>query len=214
MRVPIARLHVQVDDARLQQIARAVARERDVLCACVRHRGAQDGSVPEVASRELTSRIDQFTANLTTLAREIVRRLFEDELRSRVRGATGRPDSTRRTKGKSRAPRGKRLPNGTQTAQLAQPRHPDPRRSGSWTRDAVLDELSKWLLDGTTDAAFISRHGRKGLATAAKRIFGRFDAALNAANLRIAKQHPAGIPTTNAARARVPALRRGANGGR
>ena len=45
-----------------------------------------------------------------------------------------------------------------------------------------------------TDAAFVTRHGPPGLAAAARKIFGRFDAALNVAALHVSKQFPDGPP--------------------
>jgi len=50
----------------------------------------------------------------------------------------------------------------------------------------VIEELSSWLLSSKNlDAAFLKRHGPRGLVAAAKRFWGRFDAALNAANLAV-----------------------------
>ena len=66
----------------------------------------------------------------------------------------------------------------------------------SWTRDTIVTELAAWLLGGTViDAAFMTRHGPKGLVAAARRVFGRFDAALNVAALHNAKLYPEGPPT-------------------
>jgi hypothetical protein len=65
-----------------------------------------------------------------------------------------------------------------------------------WTRDTIVTELAAWLLGGTAfDAAFMTRHGPKGLVAAARRVFGRFDAALNVAALHNAKLYPEGPPT-------------------
>jgi hypothetical protein len=65
-----------------------------------------------------------------------------------------------------------------------------------WTRDNIVTELAAWLLGGTAfDAAFMTRHGPKGLVAAARRVFGRFDAALNVAALHNAKLYPEGPPT-------------------
>ncbi|HEY6175113.1 MAG TPA: hypothetical protein VIX73_11735 [Kofleriaceae bacterium] len=64
-----------------------------------------------------------------------------------------------------------------------------------WTRETVISELATWLLSGTAiDAQFMARHGPRGLSTAARRIFGRFDAALNLAALHNAKRYPEGPP--------------------
>jgi hypothetical protein len=70
-----------------------------------------------------------------------------------------------------------------------------------WTREAVISELATWLLSGTAiDARFMARHGPRGLVTAARRIFGRFDAALNLAALHNAKLYPEGPPARGAGR--------------
>ena len=63
------------------------------------------------------------------------------------------------------------------------------KRRHVWTREAVIAELGGWLLGGrVVEAAFLKRHGPPGLVAAAKKLFGRFDAALNAANLAVADQ--------------------------
>ena len=65
-----------------------------------------------------------------------------------------------------------------------------------WSRTRVVTELAQWLLeDPTVDAATLGRRGQNALAVAARRLFGRFDAALNAANLHLAELYPDGPPT-------------------
>lgn len=64
-----------------------------------------------------------------------------------------------------------------------------------WTRESVIEELATWMVNGTAlDAQFLTRHGPAGLVAAARRIFGRFDAALNVAGLHFAKLYPDGPP--------------------
>ena len=64
-----------------------------------------------------------------------------------------------------------------------------------WTREAIIDELAKWILSGTAiDASFVKRHGAPGLVPATLRIFGRFDAAMNVASLHVSKLYPDGAP--------------------
>jgi hypothetical protein len=66
----------------------------------------------------------------------------------------------------------------------------------TWTRERVIDELARWLMaGGAVEASFVARHGQPGLVSGAKRLFGRFDAALNAANLHLARQKPDRLPT-------------------
>ena len=79
----------------------------------------------------------------------------------------------------------------------ATPPENDGKRRG-WARESVVAELATWLLTGTViEAAFVTKHGKPGLVAAARRHFGRFDAALNAANLHLARTYPEGPPTTN-----------------
>jgi hypothetical protein len=65
-----------------------------------------------------------------------------------------------------------------------------------WTREAIIEELASWMASGTAiDAAFVARHGPPGLVAATRRIFGRFDAALNVAGLHFSKLYPDGPPS-------------------
>jgi hypothetical protein len=69
------------------------------------------------------------------------------------------------------------------------------RGRAAWTRDRVVDELATWVIqDPVIDAATLSRRGQSSLVAAARRLFGRFDAALNAAHLRISELYPDGPP--------------------
>src|ERR1041385_6229686 len=73
------------------------------------------------------------------------------------------------------------------------------RRRPRWTREAIISELVTWLLSGTAiDAQFMTRHGPKGLVAAIRRVFGRFDAALNLAALHNSRLYPDGPPTRGA----------------
>ncbi len=79
----------------------------------------------------------------------------------------------------------------------ATPPESDGKRRG-WTRESVVAELGTWLLTGTVvEAAFVTKHGKPGLVAAARKHFGRFDAALNAANVHLARRYPEGPPTAN-----------------
>jgi hypothetical protein len=78
------------------------------------------------------------------------------------------------------------------------------RKRTAWTRDSIIQELASWIVSGTEiDATFVQRHGPPGLVAAARRIFGRFDAALNVAGLHVSKLYPDGPP----AQAARPPLR-------
>jgi hypothetical protein len=84
------------------------------------------------------------------------------------------------------------------------PAAPPDRPAGArgrtrWTRDTIISELATWLLSGTAiDAQFMTRHGPKGLVAAIRRVFGRFDAALNLAALHNSRLYPDGPPTRGA----------------
>jgi hypothetical protein len=69
------------------------------------------------------------------------------------------------------------------------------RKRVPWTREAIINELATWMLSGTAiDATFVRRYGPPGLVAAARRVFGRFDAALNVAGLHVSKLYPDGPP--------------------
>jgi hypothetical protein len=68
-----------------------------------------------------------------------------------------------------------------------------------WTRESITTELATWLLSGTAiDAQFLARYGPRGLVAATRRMFGRFEAALNVAALHNAKLYPDGPATRDA----------------
>jgi hypothetical protein len=69
------------------------------------------------------------------------------------------------------------------------------RKRAPWTRETIVNELASWLASGTQiDATFVTRHGPRGLVAATRRVFGRFDAALNVAALQVEKLYPDGPP--------------------
>jgi hypothetical protein len=72
----------------------------------------------------------------------------------------------------------------------------ESKKRSPWTREAIIEELASWMASGTAiDAAFVARHGPPGLVAATRRIFGRFDAALNVAGLHFSKLYPDGPPS-------------------
>jgi hypothetical protein len=72
-------------------------------------------------------------------------------------------------------------------------------RKPVWTRDTIIDELTTWLSSGTSiDASFVTRHGPPGLVAATRKVFGRFEAALNVASLKVSKMYPDGPPARRA----------------
>jgi hypothetical protein len=69
------------------------------------------------------------------------------------------------------------------------------RKRVPWTRESIISELATWMLSGTVlDAQFMTRHGPPGLVSAIRRVFGRFEAALNVAALHVSKLYPDGPP--------------------
>jgi hypothetical protein len=81
----------------------------------------------------------------------------------------------------------------------SEPPAPEPPSTGrkrvAWTRETITSELATWMLSGTAiDAQFMTRHGPRGLVAAIRRVFGRFEAALNVAALHLSKQYPDGPP--------------------
>src|SRR4051812_25870719 len=73
------------------------------------------------------------------------------------------------------------------------------RGRARWTRDSIISELAIWMLSGTAiDAQFMTRHGPRGLVAAIRRVFGRFEAALNVAALHNSKLSPEGPPVRGA----------------
>jgi hypothetical protein len=74
------------------------------------------------------------------------------------------------------------------------------RQRVQWTRESIINELATWVSSGTTiDAAFMARHGPRGLVAAARKIFGRFEAAMNLTALHLSKvsaeNPPSGEPS-------------------
>lgn len=93
------------------------------------------------------------------------------------------------------APAGSAAPAATTPAPAPAGSATGRRKRMQWTREAIVDELARWILSGTAiDASFVTRHGPPGLVPAARRVFGRFDAALNVAGLHVAKLYPDGPP--------------------
>lgn len=81
------------------------------------------------------------------------------------------------------------------------------RGRARWTRDSIISELAIWMLSGTAiDAQFMTRHGPRGLVAAIRRVFGRFEAALNVAALHNSKLYPEGPPVRGASPGRRTTL--------
>ncbi len=145
----------------------------------------------------------RFQAEIRRIALDAARALVTEELERRRSRLRGRPGSvvTARTAppvagpGEFAQPAQVAAPTA---AAAAPPPLPSPgERKGriTWTRESVINELASWMTSGTSiDAAFITRYGPPGLVAATRRIFGRFDAALNVAGLHLSKLYPEGPP--------------------
>jgi hypothetical protein len=92
---------------------------------------------------------------------------------------------------------------------------PGRRKRVPWTRETITSELANWMLSGTAiDAQFMTRHGPPGLVAAIRRVFGRFEAALNVAALHVSKLYPDGPPGRDAGPGRPQRGSRGPARGR
>jgi hypothetical protein len=162
-------------------------------------------------AQHLRPLIDQraaFEASLRDLARALVARVFTAELARRdaadQRERTRAPArATTRARERAVAATDDAASATTAATDVTDVTGPSPTRTaggpprrGPWSRQQVIDELSSWLLGGNpVEAAFLVRQGHRALVASAKRHFGRFEAALNAANLHLANLHPEGIPS-------------------
>jgi len=174
---------------------------------------------PTEARTALAEAVARFQAEAERLALAAVRAVIEQELARR--GARSEPSRPRKGTPKKRNQRQLTLalavaperqlelsfvqpssePEAATDATPTTAQQPSSVLTGrrgrvAWTRESIVTELATWLLGKTViDAAFMTRHGPKGLVAAARRVFGRFDAALNVAALHNAKLYPEGPPT-------------------
>jgi hypothetical protein len=150
----------------------------------------------------LTEEVARFQADVRRLALAAAQAIVQQELdRRRAKRPAGRPA----------APRTRAAPAPAPAAPPSKPAPPAPSpaepaaapaataaptgKRGKWTRETIINELATWMLSGTAiDAAFVTRHGPPGLVAAARRVFGRFEAALNVAGLRVSELYPDGPP--------------------
>jgi hypothetical protein len=153
----------------------------------------------------LTDEVSRFEHEIRELALAVVRSIVEKELDRRAtrapRGRAGARTADRAEVAVSTRPREPAAPAApaaqdtpsTPTAGSAEPSQgaPGKRKRVPWTRESIVSELATWMLSGTAiDAAFVARYGPPGLVAAARRIFGRFEAALNVAGLHASKIAP------------------------
>lgn len=150
----------------------------------------------------LNEEIARFRDQIRRLALAAAREIVKQELDRRLaRLAAGARRRTLLTPEPAR-PREQPAPEPTTTPAPAAREQPttavaagNGRKRVPWTREAIIEELASWMASGTAiDAAFVARHGPPGLVAATRRIFGRFDAALNVAGLHFSKLYPDGPP--------------------
>jgi hypothetical protein len=162
----------------------------------------------------LTDEVARFQAEVRSLAFAAIRAILQLELdRKRAKLPRVKPPAARpRAEPSAAQPRAKAPPAppsanppGPSDATVvpeAVTTHEQPpappaggRKRVPWTRETITSELATWMLSGTTiDATFMTRHGPPGLVAATRRVFGRFDAALNVAALHVSKLYPDGPP--------------------
>ena len=156
----------------------------------------------------LTEEVARFQAEVERLAFETVRAVIKQELdRKLAKLESARPrvelPGRAETLTASEAPL---APAGTPEpssppAPVAREQSPHAaavtgtRKRIPWTRESIINELASWMSSGTViDAPFVTRHGPPGLVAATRRVFGRFEAALNVAGLHVSKMYPDGPP--------------------
>lgn len=143
----------------------------------------------------LARSVERFKNDVRRFAHDLARSVLETEFARASAAAVStaaKPRKRRKTKN-AVAPVPPAAPTKAAVSAPSRSRDADPadveptQSPREWTREGVIAELGQWLITSKdVDAAFLKRHGPRGLVDAAKRIFGRFDAALNAANLAIA----------------------------
>jgi hypothetical protein len=177
------------------------------------------GDMSRTEAEALDDEIDRFYEDVERLAFAIVHSVIEEELASRQQALDAAP-GPRRAPGRPAGPQAARRGARGPEPQLELPLRAEPAFSGPelaqapaapvvpssesslvtgkrrrWTREAIIAELAKWMVSGTViDARYVTRHGPPGLVAAARRIFGRFDAALNVASLQVTTLYPDGPP--------------------
>ena len=153
----------------------------------------------------LTEEVARFQADVRRLALSAARAIVQQELdRRRAKRPAGRPAAPPRTPRAAPAPATAASPPPKPAPAAPSPAEPAAApaataaptgKRGKWTRETIINELATWMLSGTAiDAAFVTRHGPPGLVAAARRVFGRFEAALNVAGLRVSELYPDGPP--------------------
>jgi len=150
--------------------------------------------------REMHDELAHFEAALHEAARAIVLEALTAEYTRRIAAGEGQVADEDEDEDEVEAPAPAAAPEAAPAvATPVAPGSSSSERRGRWTHASVIDELCTWLLGGSAvEASYLRRHGAPGLVSAAKRLFGRFEAALNAANLVLAQRYPDGPPSRRA----------------
>jgi hypothetical protein len=146
----------------------------------------------------LTDEVERFQAKVRQLALAAVREVLEQELERKL----AKRRSTRSSPEVQRAEPAAPPPEASAPEPAAEDAAPKPAAAPTkggrvaWTRETIVSELASHMTSGTEiDAAFLTRHGPPGLVAAARRVFGRFEAAMNVAALHFSNLYPDGPPT-------------------
>lgn len=164
----------------------------------------------------LTDEVERFQAKIRQLAFAAVRVVLEQELERKLAKRKSARPSVEIAARTDSAPAAPAAPAPEPAAADAAPKEAQaaPTKGGrvAWTRETIVSELASCMSSGTEiDAAFLTRHGPPGLVAAARRVFGRFDAAMNVAALHFSNLYPDGPPAKPGqalvAAAQAPAFR-------
>ncbi|HZJ63912.1 MAG TPA: hypothetical protein VFD36_10385 [Kofleriaceae bacterium] len=147
----------------------------------------------------LTDEVERFQAKVRELALAAVREVLEQELERKLAKRRSTRSSANAVERVEAAPPPPETPAPEPAAEDSAPKQPaaPPTKGGRvpWTRETIVSELASHMTSGTEiDAAFLTRHGPPGLVAAARRVFGRFEAAMNVAALHFSNLYPDGPP--------------------
>jgi len=152
--------------------------------------GTLSAMPPLPSALDLAACVGDFSAELEQLAWAIAREVVAIELSHRA------PEEA-----PARQPRRAKVAPVVEAPPIevveAPPAEPvaAPRGRRPWTRERVIEELARWLIElPGLDAPSLRRRKQGALVDAARREFGRFEAALNASNLALSQKYPDGIP--------------------
>jgi hypothetical protein len=139
----------------------------------------------------LDAELERFQREIRNLALEIAHSIFRVEFRRRIEDLKATLDAPVRRPPRLHRAKAKTTAIAAPPVEVTAPVASTPSAKRGWTRDSIINELASFLASGTTiDGSFVSRYGPRGLVAATKREFGRFEAALNVASLRVAQLYP------------------------